>query len=140
MPSKPSLRACAKISAPSPSMWSLNWMPGGHTLEELAQAALTLDQCQWPHVDAVELKQVEGVQERHAIVLATMQSLEVGDTRPIAHHMLAVDRRVLCKRLRSRTDQGITVGPIIAPAGEQAHAAVTPADAGATYPLCRGSQ
>ena len=39
-------------------------------MEELAQAVLTLGQRQWPHVDAVELKQVEGVQERHAIVLA----------------------------------------------------------------------
>jgi hypothetical protein len=68
-------------------------MPGGQPLEELAQPVLTLGQCQWPHVDAVEVKQVEGEQERHAIVLATMEALEVGDTRLIAHHKLAVDRR-----------------------------------------------
>ena len=35
---------------------ALNWMPGGATLEDLAQPAPALGQWQWAHVDAVEPK------------------------------------------------------------------------------------
>jgi hypothetical protein len=54
---------------------------GRATLEELEQPALTLGQWQSAQVEAGELKQVEGIQERHVIVLATMQALEVGHSR-----------------------------------------------------------
>jgi hypothetical protein len=77
---------------------------------------------------AVELEQIEGPQERPAVVLAAVQAIEIGDAIVITHRHLAVDRRVRAERGRSRYDQRIAVAPVVAAAGEEAHANAAPAD------------
>ena len=61
-------------------------------------------------------------------MLAAVQPLEIRDTCAITHQHLAIDRRIAGERVSSRDDQRIAIRPVIAAAGEQAHAITAPAD------------
>ena len=79
--------------------------------QKSAQRALALQQWSQSEVLAVELEQIEGPQERPAVVLAAVQAIEIGDAIVITHHHLAVDRRVRAERGRSRSSRAGFPGP-----------------------------
>jgi len=91
MPSRPILQACAKTVGPSPSICSLNRMPGlglGHERRERCLADLKRIALQ---VVAVQFDQVEGVQERAVIMAAVANEIERGEAVIIAGDSFTVD-------------------------------------------------
>src|SRR5262245_61220238 len=71
MPSRPSLQAWAKTVGPSPSMCSLNRMPGLALATIDASVALRTSKRITPQVVAVQLDEIEGVEE-YALVSAVV--------------------------------------------------------------------
>jgi hypothetical protein len=62
--------------------------------QQLSQLILPPLEGERPQIDAVELQEVEGVEECDPVMLAAGEELEIRDAHRVAHHGLAVDRRV----------------------------------------------
>src|SRR6516162_6593862 len=89
IPSSPILQAWAKTVGPSPSMCSLNGMPGLALATIDATVALRISS--GSRRIAVQFDQVEGVQERAVIMAAVANKIERGNAVVIAGDGLTID-------------------------------------------------
>src|SRR6266566_6772820 len=72
---------------------------------------------------AIECQDIEGVELHLVIVLSRMQGVEIGDAVDAENDRFTVNDELLLLVLqRGLDDPGITAGPIIAVARDQAHA------------------
>src|SRR5262245_48371910 len=121
MPSSPSLQAWAKTVGPSPSICSLNRMPELDLGTIDASVALRTSSGA-PQVVAVQLDQVEGVQERTVIMAAVANEIERGNAVVIAGDSLAVDdaraRTQACQRFDYQRE---AVGEVITRTAVEPH-------------------
>src|SRR5215471_15574872 len=91
MPSRPSLQALAKTVGPSPSICSLNRMPGLALATIDASVALRTSRRIASQVVAVQSNEVEGVEEDALISAVVTDEIKRGDTVVIAGDSFAVD-------------------------------------------------
>src|SRR4029450_5012200 len=91
MPSSPILQAWAKTVGPSPSICSLNRMPEWALATIDASVALRTSSGSRPHVVAIQLDQVEGVEEYALVSAVVTDEIERGDTVVIAGDRFAID-------------------------------------------------
>ena len=92
MPSQPSWQACWKTVSPqSCARCSLSRTPRSALAQDARQRRLAdLDRLA-PQVGAVQLQQVEGIEEGVDLVAAAAQDVEPGEPALVAAHHLAVD-------------------------------------------------
>jgi hypothetical protein len=78
---------------------------------------------QFPQVLAIERENVERIELNLVIMPARMQAVEIRDAVHAQQHRLAIDhKRTGEVAQRGFDDSGIPIAPIVAVAGEQAHA------------------
>jgi|ERR1700730_1110056 len=91
MPSSPILQAWAKTVGPSPSICSLNRMPGPALVSTLASVALRTSSGSRRRSPPVQLDQVEGV-EKHALFSTVMPNeIEQSNAVVIAGDSFTID-------------------------------------------------
>ena len=91
MPSSPILHACANTVGPSPSICSLKRQPKASFGQHTAQRGLAHFQRITPQVVAIELDQVEGVEEYAPVSALVTDQLERGHAVVIAGDRFDVD-------------------------------------------------
>src|SRR5262249_37305041 len=120
--SRPSLQAWAKTVGPSPSICSLNRMPGWALATIDASVALRTSSGSRRRVVAVQFNEIEGVEEYALVGALVTYEIERGDTVVIAGDSLAVDdagaRAQACQRL---DDQREAAGEIVARTAVEPH-------------------
>src|SRR5712691_4370422 len=95
MPSRSSLQACRNTVSPPPAMCSLNRMPGRALANDGCERGLAHFQRIAPHVGAVQLDQVESVEEYTIVVAIPAPASARAASR--------LGRRGLCRGLARRT-------------------------------------
>ena len=122
MPSSPSLQAWAKTVGPSPSICSLNRMPGAGLGHDRCECGLANLKRIAPQVVAVQLDEVEGVEEYAVASALVTDEIERGHAVVIAGDSFAVDdagaRAQACQRL---DDQREAAGEVIAGTAIEPH-------------------
>ena len=97
-------------------------MPSGLPASRRARLALRGER-QLPQVVAIERQNVESVELHLAVMLARVQSIEISDAIYPEYYRLAVNDKALLPVPQSAFhDPRISVGPIVATTGDQAHA------------------
>src|SRR5262249_53383520 len=104
MPSKPSLQAWAKTVGPSPSICSLKRSPRPALASILRSVAFAHFQWITPRVVAIELDQVEGVEEYAPVSTLVTDQLERGHAVVIASHRFPIDDARARAQARQRLD------------------------------------
>src|SRR6516225_5377980 len=91
MPSRPCLQAWAKTVGPSPSICSLNRMPGWALATLDASVALRTSSGFAPQVVPVQLDEVEGIKKYAPVSAVMTDEIERGDAVVIAGDSFAAD-------------------------------------------------
>src|SRR5215467_16214144 len=91
MPSRPSLQAWAKTVGPSPSICSLNRMPGLAFGHDRCKRGLADRKRIAPQVGAVQFDEVEGIEKYAPVSALVPDEIERGDTVVIAGDSFPVD-------------------------------------------------
>jgi hypothetical protein len=97
----------------------------GDPSQEILEPAPSLLQRQRPNVNAAQLQEVEGVEERPVVVSLAVEHLEVRRAVTVADDRLSVeDQGALTKGCHGLPDEREPARPVVAPTGEQPHPVV----------------
>src|SRR5262245_52144238 len=122
MPSRPSLQACAKMVGPSPSICSLNRMPGPALAKIDASVALRTSSGSRRRSSPFSSMRSKGVEEDALVSALVPDEIERGHAVVIAGHSFTVDnagaRAQACQRLNYQRE---AMGEVIAGKIGRAH-------------------